>query len=144
MQNKQEIETNRGEKSYFGIGADIDVNIFIPLYFFNVGIGTYDGVAGEFGNYTSFRKSKGKSEISPIYDEIVPFFSGYTFLQFNFSKSDKLSFKVGMGLPGFVFVNIGYYNINYGGFWIGWSSTKKEEEGDELRATSVGFSIKIK
>jgi len=47
-------------------------------------------------------------------------------------------------LPGFVFVNIGYYNINYGGFWIGWSSTKKEEEGDELRATSVGFSIKIK
>ncbi|MFN3134227.1 MAG: hypothetical protein ACK44H_01510 [Candidatus Kryptonium sp.] len=144
VQNAQEVEPNRGEKSYFGVGADIDVNIFLPLHLFNVGIGTYSGVAGEFGSYTSFRKSReGKSEISPIFDEIVPFLSGYTFLQFNFSKSDNLTVRAGMGLPGGYFLNLGYYNINYGGFWVGWSATETDT-GSEFGVTSAGFSIKIK
>lgn len=144
VQNPGELQPNKGEKSYFGIGADIDVNIFLPLYFLNLGIGTYGGVAGEFGSYTSFRKNKhGKSELSPIYDEIVPFLSFYPFLQLNFSKSDKLSIKTGMGLPGGYFASIGYYNTNYGGFWIGWSATEREG-GSKLDITSVGFSIKVK
>jgi len=138
VQNPKELEHNKGEKPYFGIGADIDANIFLPLHIFNVGIGIYGGMAGEFGSYASFRRSKAVGGGGAL------FISLYPFLQFNFSKSDKLSVRTSMGLPGGISMNIGYYNINYGGFWIGWSSTEKEEGGGEFRVTSVGFSIKIK
>ncbi len=138
VQNSGELEQNRGQKPYFGIGADIDANIFLPLHFFNLGIGTYGGIAGEFGDYTSFRKNRGE-EITPI----VPFVSLYPFLQFNFSKSDKLTVRAGLGLPGGYFVNIGYYNIGYGGFWIGWSATERET-GSKFDFTSIGLSIKVK
>lgn len=131
VQNPLELEQNKGEKLYISIGADIDLNLFMSLRFFNLGIGTYSGFAGEFGKYTSFRKA------SPI----VPFISTYFLLQFNLSEKDKFSFRAGLGLPGFL--NLSYYNIDYGGLWIGWS-TSEREVGNELGISSVGFSIKIK
>lgn len=130
--------TKRGKKSYFGIGGDIDVNAFLPLHFLNIGVGLYGGVISEFGDYASIWKSEGENSILKIF---TPLSFPYFFTQFNISENDKLSVKFGLGLPGGYSLGVSYYNINYGGFWVGFHPSGEPEE---LSFTSVGVSVRIK
>ncbi|CUS97510.1 hypothetical protein [Candidatus Kryptobacter tengchongensis] len=127
---------DRGKKSYFGIGADIDANAFLPLRFLNIGIGLYGGVISEFGDYALIWKGEGENSILKIF---TPLSFSYFFTQFNISENDKLSVRLGLGLPGGYSLGVSYYNINYGGFWGGFYPS-----GGKISFTSVGGSVRIK
>lgn len=130
----------RGKKSYLGIGGDIDVNAFLPLHFLNIGVGLYGGFFSEFGDYASVWKGEENNSILEIF---TPLYFTYFFTQFNISKNDKLSVRFGFGLPGGYALGISYYNINYGGFWIGFHPVGTET-GEQFNSSSVGLSVRIK
>ncbi|MCS7228509.1 MAG: hypothetical protein RMJ81_02270 [Candidatus Kryptonium sp.] len=133
---KSEDISERGKKSYFGLGGDVDANIFLPISFINAGIGVYGGLATEFGDYSKVWRENGN-----LLTILIPYASTYLFTQFNITKSDKLTFRFSIGLPGGHSVGVSYYNINYGGLWIAFHPT---EEADEISFSSIGISINIK
>jgi hypothetical protein len=123
---------------YFGVGFDFDANISIPLgKIMDIGVGTFGGFFGEFGDYTDFRKSRENLNYPP---EIGLLVGVYPCFQFNFSENNKLAFRVGQGLPGFIFANLSFYNAKYGGLWVG----SHLQENGKFKITSVGVSVRVK
>ncbi|MEO0203325.1 MAG: hypothetical protein ABIL37_06375 [candidate division WOR-3 bacterium] len=116
-----------GWQPYFGFGIDFDMCIFTPTKLLNLGIGLQAGFSAETGSY-----------IEKAFDTgllfFVPLFSQYLAFQYNISNNKKLFTRLGFGLPGLAYVDIGYYDLKFGGFWMGAS----------LQSVSLGFSAKLK
>ncbi|MEN3038805.1 MAG: hypothetical protein ABDI07_06595 [Candidatus Kryptonium sp.] len=131
---------HRGKKSYLGFGGDIDANVFLPLYLFNLGVGLYSGICTELGDYASVWR---KEENWGFAEVLTPLGFIYAFTQFNITKNDKLTFRLGVGLPSGYSLGISYYNLNYGGLWIGFHPTETET-GSQFSFSSFGISVNIK
>jgi len=130
---------NYRQLSYFGFGFSPDVDIFVSLGVVDVGVGASSGIFGEFGDYTNFRRDKG-DVLGGFPAEMGGFVFVYNFLQFNFSKNDKLALRVNFGLPGFISANLSFFNIKYGGLWVG----SGIGENGNFEIASVGVSLKVK
>jgi len=137
------LENYDGEKSVFGLGANLGTNINFKISDFKMGIGLDLGFFSEFGGYYNFRSSA--TEENKIDGEtaiIFLSFSVFPVIAIELDETTVLSTQLNIGIPGLLSPSIVLNSDGYA-YWLSWIPDMEERNNDWGQRFCIGFMLDI-
>lgn len=126
-----------GNKSVFGLGAEIGGSLNLKLRSLKIGLGANLGVLGEFGEYYNFRTQAEEEEKISKNSQLINYvISAFPVIAYEFSENTILSTQINIGISHGFSPSIVLNKDKYV-YWFSWSL---EGLGDRF---VLGFMINL-
>ena len=133
------VEEYQGKYGYYGIGPELNANVFFSIYMVDIGLGIYAACIWELGDYLQFRIDSDNDGLADNHKNKSYGHGGlYPIIKFHLTRNSILTWQCGIGIPsdtidstGMLSPSLSYRHEHYNA-WIGWIPFIRDEDGNNL------------